>query len=213
MIDLRARWIVVASAGVMIFAVSAGWLVTHEGSPVRRGTVPAASLAGPSSPTAPATSRPAPPVAADFGFIPDQLSIARLGVIARATSVVVGAGGALGVPEDPRTVGWWAGGPRPGTDQGTAVFDGHVDSATAGEGALFELRRISVGDFVTVSGPGGHAAYRITGVREYDKGALPSSALFVATGSPRLVLITCGGPFDAATHHYRDNIVAFGLPV
>jgi sortase family protein len=212
MTDPRARWALVACAGVAVLAVSAGWLATHRSSPVRRGTVPVASSSAPRSPTVRAPSQPAQQAAASLGFIPDELSIARLGVTAPATSVIVGSDGSLGVPDDPHTVGWWAGGARPGTSRGTAVFDGHVDSATAGAGALFELRRIAVADVVTVSGPAGRATYRITGVREYDKGALPSSALFVTTGAPRLVLITCGGPFDSATHHYRDNIVAFGLP-
>jgi hypothetical protein len=31
--------------------------------------------------------------------------------------------------------------------------------------------------------------------------------------TPRLVILTCGGPFDAATGHYLDNIVAYALPV
>jgi hypothetical protein len=29
----------------------------------------------------------------------------------------------------------------------------------------------------------------------------------------RLVLVTCGGPFDASTGNYLDNIVAFAVPV
>lgn len=32
-------------------------------------------------------------------------------------------------------------------------------------------------------------------------------------GSPRLTLITCGGPFDAEARHYRDNIVVTAVPV
>jgi hypothetical protein len=33
----------------------------------------------------------------------------------------------------------------------------------------------------------------------------------VFTGAPP-VLVTCGGPFDARTGSYRDNIVAFAVP-
>ena len=28
----------------------------------------------------------------------------------------------------------------------------------------------------------------------------------------RLVLVTCGGPFDQAAGHYRDNIVVTAVP-
>jgi hypothetical protein len=36
--------------------------------------------------------------------------------------------------------------------------------------------------------------------------------LFSAGGAPRLVLITCGGPFDPTTGSYLDNIVVFAAP-
>ena len=36
--------------------------------------------------------------------------------------------------------------------------------------------------------------------------ALPSS-IYTRSGPARLVLVTCGGPFDARSGHYRDNIV------
>lgn len=29
----------------------------------------------------------------------------------------------------------------------------------------------------------------------------------------RLVLITCGGPFDRRTRHYRDNVIVYASPV
>jgi hypothetical protein len=28
----------------------------------------------------------------------------------------------------------------------------------------------------------------------------------------RLVVVSCGGPFDASTGHYLDNIVAYAVP-
>jgi hypothetical protein len=37
------------------------------------------------------------------------------------------------------------------------------------------------------------------------------AALFTGTG-PRLVIMTCGGPFDSATHHYDDNVVVYASP-
>jgi hypothetical protein len=35
---------------------------------------------------------------------------------------------------------------------------------------------------------------------------------FDRIGRARLVLITCGGPFDPSTGNYRDNIVAYAVP-
>ena len=37
------------------------------------------------------------------------------------------------------------------------------------------------------------------------KEALPTS-IYTRTGPARLVLVTCGGPFNAKTGHYRDNV-------
>ena len=44
------------------------------------------------------------------------------------------------------------------------------------------------------------------------KGALPDS-IYTRTGSPKLVLVTCGGPFDAKIGHYRDNIIVTATPL
>ena len=43
------------------------------------------------------------------------------------------------------------------------------------------------------------------------KAALPTS-IYTRAGSPKLVLVTCGGPFDAKTGHYRDNVVVTAVP-
>jgi len=212
--SIRARWpwwgVAAGLVLAVLFAVG-GFL--QRSRPIDRGTVPIAAVSPPPDAAPPEAGRPVPPAAAPTGSLPLRLRVEQLHVDAPVVPVVVAADGALGVPADPRTVGWWAGGPLPGSLAGTAVLDGHVDSAAAGPGALFELRRVTVGDTVTVSGDNTPVTYRITGVREYDKGELPASGLFVRTGAPRLALVTCGGPFDAGSRHYRDNIVAFGVPV
>jgi sortase (surface protein transpeptidase) len=144
---------------------------------------------------------------------PIRVRVPRLGVDAPIVPVVVSGSGFLGVPSDPRTVGWWAGGALPGADSGSAVLVGHVDSATAGAGALFQLRRLVPGDVVVVQGGGGAVQYRITGLREYHKANLPADQIFARNGIARLVMITCGGSFDTQTHHYQDNVIAYGKRV
>jgi hypothetical protein len=34
----------------------------------------------------------------------------------------------------------------------------------------------------------------------------------VNSGPPRLAIVTCGGPFDAATGHYVDNVIVWAVP-
>ena len=94
------------------------------------------------------------------------------------------------------------------------VLAGHVDSARQGRGALFDLRSIGVGERIEVVTESGRTfRYRVTGRETIPKRRLPTERLFDRDGSPRLVLITCGGPFDAGTRHYRDNIVVTAEPV
>jgi hypothetical protein len=49
-------------------------------------------------------------------------------------------------------------------------------------------------------------------VRTYNKHALPWQEIFDQKSVGRLAIVTCGGPFDASTGNYRDNIVAFAVP-
>ena len=144
--------------------------------------------------------------------VPDRLEIPAIGVDAPVQPTGVQAGGALAIPPDPADVGWWAGGGFPGEATGAVVLAGHIDSATNGPGALFRLQDVRPGQAVTVVA-GGHAyRYRVAALRAYAKTALPAAAIFGQQVSSRLVIVSCGGPFDSATGHYLDNIVAYAVP-
>jgi hypothetical protein len=144
--------------------------------------------------------------------VPIRLRISALGVQAPVTAVRASTDGALAVPGDPREVGWWAGGATPGDPHGTVVLDGHVDTARFGVGALFRLADLAPGAEVVVTTSAGDARYRVIARRVYAKAALPPQ-VFSTSGSPRLVLVTCGGPFDARTRHYSDNVAVFATPL
>ncbi|HSP39758.1 MAG TPA: class F sortase, partial [Frankiaceae bacterium] len=93
------------------------------------------------------------------------------------------------------------------------VIDGHVDSAQRGLGAFFSLKKMHSGDEVTLTlTDGSRAAYQVYARQVYAKDKPLSPDLFARTGPRRLVLITCGGAFDSATHHYRDNVVVLAAP-
>jgi hypothetical protein len=93
------------------------------------------------------------------------------------------------------------------------VLAGHVDDVRQGLGALAGLRRVEPGAAVEVTDAAG-AVSRWTVVSRdlLDKRTLPVDALFARGGDPRLVLVTCGGPFDAARGSYRDNVVVVAVP-
>jgi Sortase domain len=84
----------------------------------------------------------------------------------------------------------------------------HVDGA----GAFYALKSARRGDTVIVTSDDGKArSYRISSMRRVRKAALPAS-IYSRIGPRRLVLVTCGGPFDARRGHPRDNAVVTALP-
>jgi LPXTG-site transpeptidase (sortase) family protein len=143
--------------------------------------------------------------------VPRVLALPRQHVVALVQSVGVAAGRELDLPGDPRQVGWWAGGQPAGAASGSTVIAGHLDSARSGIGALSALLSVKAGDPVEVSAGGMVLHYRVVSRSTYRKTALPG-AVFRLDGPPVLTLITCGGPYNARTHHYRDNLVVTALP-
>lgn len=126
--------------------------------------------------------------------------------------VGVAGDGGIDIPDDPSRAGWWAAGSAPGDPLGSTVLVGHLDSATHGLGAFAALLDISLGDEVSIlDSTGAVFQYVVTGREQITKAALPPS-LFTMRGTARLVLITCGGRFDLATHHYEDNVIVTAQP-
>jgi len=158
-----------------------------------------------------ASSRPdvGPPVVLEP---PTALAIPALRV--QATVVPVDSSGEiLGVPADPAQVGWWTGSAPPGAASGKAVIDGHIDSATTGPGAFYQLADLHIDDLLIITTTtGDRRNYAVTGRRTYLKANGLPPDLFATTGPPRLVLITCGGSFDRSTGSYSHNIVVFATP-
>ena len=152
-------------------------------------------------------------VAVGAGAVPKRVRIAARGIDAPVTAVGIDmAHGVLGVPDDIQRTGWWQDGQAPGTTTGSIVIAGHVDSAKAGAGAFFHLVGVRRGDMVEVSVADGKTfRYRVTSIRRMLKAELPLD-VWSQTGPPRLVLVTCGGPFDSAIGRYRDNIVVTAIP-
>ena len=61
------------------------------------------------------------------------------------------------------------------------------------------------------SATGTTRSYRVTSLRRVRKAALPTG-IFTRSGERRLVLVTCGGPFDTRTKRYRDNVIVTAVP-
>jgi hypothetical protein len=197
--------------------VTAGTEFAHDRSlPGAFGTTASPNTAGRSAPlipTQPGPTQPGPTPPRPAPAVPATLAIPVLGV--RATVVPVQAtSGVLDVPPDPAQVGWWSASAFPGAATGSVVIDGHVDSAATGPGALFHLADLRDGDLITATTAAGDGfSYLVTGRRVYTKSSALPADLFTVEGPARLVLITCGGPFDRAAGSYLDNVVVFAAAV
>jgi hypothetical protein len=174
--------------------------------PPQPATAPTAATPPPQPPPAPATT--AAPTAK-----PTRVRLTARGIDARVYGVDIDThSGALAIPKDIDRVGWWRDGAAPGSATGAILLTGHVDSAKRGAGAFYALKNARRGDTVSVTSDDGKVRdYRVTTMQRVAKAALPAS-IYSRTGRRRLVLVTCGGPFDAAIGHYRDNLIVTALP-
>jgi LPXTG-site transpeptidase (sortase) family protein len=153
-----------------------------------------------------ATTAPAP--AAGTGR-PARLIVPSLGVDAPVVGIET-QGAVLVPPDDPRTLGWWTGGARPGARFGGALITGHTVSS--GGGAFDDLETLRRGDRVAVRTLRGVVRYRVTGVSIYRKASLARDAerLFSQDVPGRLVLVTCE---DWTGEVYLSNVVVFAEPL
>lgn len=143
---------------------------------------------------------------------PIRIGLPTLGTDAPVVPVGVDERGEMAVPDDVRTVGWYRFGPVPGT-AGSSVLAGHVDDRIQGRGAFYRLVELAPGDPVLVgSADGSERRYLVVDVERVDKTRLPTAQLFARDGPPLLTLITCGGEFDRAAGHFRDNVVVHARP-
>jgi hypothetical protein len=170
--------------------------------------------------------RPRPLGATDPGAVSEVRGTGAMLIIpalqVRAPVVATGAvDGFMTIPADIHTVGWYdgtdsSGGtttsartPWPG-QAGVSLLAGHVDWAGEGPGALYYIGQLVPGDPIEVIGSNRETTYwRVSEPPiVIGKADLPSD-LFVNSGPPKLALVTCGGPFDAATGHYLDNVIVW----
>jgi hypothetical protein len=137
----------------------------------------------------------------------------RLAIPALKVSVPVGrlglaADGAMEVPTDAKTVGWFTKAPTPGS-LGPAVLAGHVDYRGK-PGTFAHLADMKPGDQIDVARQDGSMAmFVVTQVNRYPKDRFPTNAVYGPISHAGLRLITCGGDFDHGTGHYVDNIVVY----
>jgi sortase (surface protein transpeptidase) len=143
---------------------------------------------------------------------PVRLEIPAIGVSSPLLRLGLNPDGTMQVPGDFQVAGWFTGGPQPG-QLGPAVIAGHVDSRT-GPAVFYRLRDLRPGEQIRVVRADRLVVrFQVESLASYPKRSLPDEAVYGATSTPAVHLITCAGTFDRARHSYRDNLVVSAVRV
>ena len=204
----RPAAIAFAAGLIVIVGGTAGLLLSRHSTPALRPVASGAvALPAPTGPIVAAPQSAQAPVAS-----PVSLTIPLIGVKTQVITLGLARGGAMQVPSSTTVAGWYTGSPRPGAI-GSAIIVGHIDSET-GPGVFYKLSELRSGDDVFVKrADGSTAEFRVTSTQTYLKDHFPTQTVYGPTPDAQLRLITCGGAFDPATHHYLSNIVVYATEI
>ena len=205
------RWLLAAAAVLAVAGAAAVGLGVRD----RPGSEPPLTTSAAAEPAAPSAAPQGSDVLTTGPLMttspPVRVTIAALKV---SDTAIVGLGqqadGAMQVPTDAKTVGWYTKAPTPGS-LGPAVLAGHVDFHGR-PGTFAHLAALRAGNEITVGRrDGSTAVFGVTKVERYAKDRFPSAAVYGPIDHAGLRLITCGGDFDAGAGHYQDNIVVYAV--
>ncbi|MDE0572311.1 class F sortase [Demequina sp. B12] len=137
---------------------------------------------------------------------PASVTVPSLDIAMTVDAVGVERDGTMEIPQDADVAGWYKFGPAP-LEPGNTVMAAHVDDPD-GLGPFGRLPQIAVGAGVTVTTASGLTiTYEVTEVEQTDKRDVDLAAVFANSGDSQVVLVTCGGRWDAGRGHYDDNVI------
>lgn len=148
-------------------------------------------------------------VARETVEVPKRIQIPKIGVDEVIEPVGLDTHRDMDIPHDPNNTGWYSLGAKPG-ERGSAVIDGHLDLADGSPSVFWNLKNLSKGDEIIISGTTGKKYnFFVTDIETYPYNMLPLRQIFAATDTSRLNLITCGGTWDSASKNYSNRIVVY----
>lgn len=200
-----------ALALVVLAGCAAGGSVAPTPTPARaRMSPPAAAPAVPDIPRTPIDTRSAPPIPPPQA--PSRVAVASLDIDMPVVPVGLDPTGDVTIPPESHTAGWYRYSSGASAATGSIVLVAHVD-AWDGIGPFSRLKDVAPGAVVALTGGSGPRSFRVDGVAQPQKAPGSLKDFFIETGPAKLVLITCGGVFDDATGHYRDNVIVTATPI
>ena len=116
----------------------------------------------------------------------------------------------IDIPEDISKVGWYKYGAAPGSTGGSSVIVGHRDGISPEPGAFYYLDRLRIGDSIIIDQSNYITnTYIVSNIMRVDKKSFHnvSKGMFSLSGSPRIRLISCIGPYHEKWGGYKRNII------
>lgn len=145
---------------------------------------------------------------------PVRIQIPSISIDIQITPVGVEDDGLMQIPENIRVAGWYRYGPSPASDTGSTVITAHVDDFEQGLGPFAYLKEMPAdAEIIVTTDDGVDHRYILESVQNIEKKQLPLDQVFDREGTPRIVLITCGGQFDQNVLNYSDNVIAIANPL
>lgn len=181
---------------------------TPSGTSTRSGTSTPSGVPGAGSVASPSAGAPGRGLPRS---VPVLLTIPAIGVRTPLMRLALAPDGTPELPPLGSHVpaGWLEPLASPG-ETGAAVILGHVDSARDGPAVFYRLGELRPGDRLLVTRADGRVvAFAVTSLLLAPKDRFPGDAVYGRVDYPALRLLTCGGSFDHARGHYRDNLIVF----
>jgi sortase A len=135
--------------------------------------------------------------------LPVRIHIPRLNVTAPVERVGRTPEGAMDIPADAYTVGWYVDAAAPG-QQGNAVFAGHRDTVLGTPGVFWRLGELNHGDEIVVDmDDGTQMTFSVERSAAYPYDQAPMEEIFGRSRKQSLNLITCSGDWNQETYDKR----------
>lgn len=141
--------------------------------------------------------------------LPKQLIIPAINVDVAIDYVGLTSDGAMDIKPDPKIVGWYMLGPRPG-DEGSSVIAGHYGWLN-GKPAIFnDIQKLSKGDELSVIDQKGvSVTFVVREIHKYDPESDAATVFKSNDGKSHLNLITCNGVWENDKQSYSNRLVVF----
>jgi sortase (surface protein transpeptidase) len=187
-----------------------GWPFVVQPMPTEVPPLPTAEPTWTPFPTAtpPPTGTPDP---LEEAGLPVQIDIPAIGVTALVEQVGLTRDGAMDTPKGWMNAAWYSPGFRPG-ETGNAVIAGHLDSRSGGPAVFWNLSHLQPGDEIMITYERGDRytfAVQDLEAVPYDIAGPALAAIFGASQTSDLNLITCNGLWDRGKATYTQRLVVY----